>query len=351
MILNKLPKTEQMLFAKHMSLMLRASLPVWEAVQTLRDQAKNPRMKEILSSVLKDINQGSTLADALGKYQKDFSTLYINMIRIGEESGSLESNLVHLAGQMEKSEKLKKAVKGAMLYPAIIVIAAMGLGAVMSFMILPKLVTFFHGLNVELPLMTRILLKTADFSSGYGIFMLILPVAMLIAFKLGMKNPAFRLMIHSLLVKSPIIGPIMMKLNMAYFARTLATLLKSGVTIVDAIVTTGQVMNNLVYKRILNIVANKVKSGGTLAEKLVGNESAFPLMGARMIEVGERTGSLEETLFYLADYYEDEVHEQLKNISTIIEPILLIGIGLVVAFIAVAIITPIYSITQGLELG
>lgn len=348
---QKVQAVEQILFARHLALMLKAGLPLWEGIQTLRDQAKDKHFKRILDQVLIDVNQGSSLAEALQKFPRDFTDLFVNMIRIGEESGSLEENLNHLAEQLGKAEKLKKSVKSAMMYPAIIVIAAFGIGFVMAFFILPKLVAFLKGLNIALPLATRILLAVADFGQDYGYVFIIAPIVFVILFRLLLKIRSFKYAIHSLLLRLPIAGKIIKKLNMAYFSRTLGTLLRSGVTIVDAINTTSDVTRNLVYRDIYTSIATKVRSGGTIAGILVTKDTLFPLVGARMIEIGERTGSLEETLLYLADYYEDEVNEQLNSLSTIIEPILLIAIGLGVAFVALAIITPIYGITQGLQLG
>lgn len=347
---RRVPFLDKMLFAKHLAIMLHAGMPLFKAIDTLKDQTNSKRFKEILREVLARLREGESLALSLSRWQKDFGSLYIQIIRIGEESGSLEKNLEYLGDQLEKIYHLKKKIMGALMYPAIVVGATMSLGGILAFIVLPKLIPFFESLSIDLPFATKVLLFVAKTMEAYGIFILLgLVLLFFIVRMIFSRSKGFRYVVHRILLKAPIMGPIATKYNLALFARTMSILLKSGVTIVSALESTGKSINNLVFRERLFESAEEVRKGGKLSDNLERYGKLFPLVFARMVAVGEQTGRLEPTLVYLSEFYENEVDESTKNISSLIEPILLLGIGLAVSFVALAIITPIYEITQGLQ--
>lgn len=346
---GKVPQLDLVLFVKHLGLMLKAGLPLWEAVETVREQATNKRLKEILDKVAQEIQRGGSLGSSLDRYS-DFDKLFVNMVKVGEESGSLEENLEFAAQQLEKVYILKRKVKAAMIYPVLILIMAFGLAAVLTVFVLPKLMPLFRALGSELPLPTRILVSFSNWVQDNTLIFLSSPFLLIIFIKIMRGYTWFRKLFEALWLHTPILGKIMRKINLAYFARTLSILLKSGITIVEALSTTAESFRNLHYKESLNKVAREITGGTTLAERLKQSPSLFPLVVTRIIEVGEKTGNLETTLTYLSNFYEQEVDETLKSLSSILEPLMLIAIGVVVGFIALSILSPIYSITSSLEL-
>lgn len=338
---------DKTLFAKHLAIMIKSGLPLRESILILSKQARTKEFKKILQHILSQLDNGRSLANSLKKHNKIFDSLFISMIEIGEESGTLEENLKHLAQQLEKSHDLRRKVKAAMIYPAIILVSTVGLGTALSVFILPKLIPLFRALDVKLPLATKILLFIVNLIQNYGIFV-ILGLASLIAISvlLSRLKPIKRCF-HRFILVLPIVKSISRNVNLAYFSRTLATLLKSGIPIVNAMQITSGTLRNIIYQEALQKVSVSIQSGQAIGKNL--KAPLFPKITSRMISVGEKTGNLEESLFYLAQFYEKEVDEATKNLSTILEPILLVFIGLIVAFIAIAIITPIYQLTRGLR--
>jgi type IV pilus assembly protein PilC len=339
---------DRILFAKNLALMIKAGLSLGESLAIIKEQTKSRKFKQILDAVIKSINSGHSLADSLARHPRAFDALYINMIKIGEESGTLEENLESLSLRLEKSHQLRNKVKAAMIYPSIIIIATLVLSVGIIFFVLPKIIPIFKTFDIQLPLTTRILIWFTENIQSYGLFVLVGIMALLAILSLLSRVKAVRFLIHKLTLKLPIIGSITRDVNLAYFSRTLGVLLKSGVPIIHALDITRITSGNLIYQKELKEVTKEVKKGKSISNYLQQRESVFPLMVSRMVGVGERTGNLEETLIYVGNFYEGEIDRATKSLSTILEPILLLIIGTVVGFIALAIITPIYEITHGL---
>jgi len=348
--LNQVSFLEKILFAKNLALMIKSGLSLREAVVTLQEQSKSKVFKEILHGVIKNIDNGRSLADSLAGYPGVFDPLYINMIRIGEESGGLEENLNYLASQLEKSYQLSGKVKGAMVYPAIIILAVVILSLALIFFILPKVTPIFQSLNIELPLTTRILIKFTEIVENYGFLLLVGVIGLIFISILLLRIQKIKFLSHKLTLKIPIMGQIFRDVSIAQFGRTLGILLRSGIPVVQALDITQNTLVNLVYQKELAGITEEVKKGKSISDYLKKKETAFPLMVSRLVGVGEKTGSLEETLLYIGDFYEAEVDKSTKTLSSTVEPILLLIIGLAVGLIAVAIISPIYEITRGLHL-
>jgi len=347
-MLNKVKTIDKILFAKYLSLMLSSGVSLQQSILELQEQS-SPSLKTILVNLAAEIKGGTSISKSLLKYEKRLDPLFINMIKIGEESGTLEESLKHLASQLEATYELKKKIKGAMIYPALVLGATITIGFGLATFVLPKLLTFFRSMNVELPLVTKILLALVSNLEKYWFYYIGGVILFVVLMKLILRIKAIKLFFHRLLIETPVFGKLVKKVNLAYFSRTLATLLKSGVTIANALEISAATLNNLAYKETLKKASVSIRGGKGLGAFLRGTSHIIPGMTIKMIEIGEKSGSLEETLFYIADFYEKDVDATTKNLANILEPILLIGVGLIVGVVAISILMPIYKFTSDIQ--
>ena len=347
--LNKVSLAEKTLFAKHLSIMLKAGVTLSEAIEILRDQAGG-KMKHVLSKVLSSIISGQSLANSLGRHPKTFEGLFINVVRAGESSGTLEESLVNISQQLKKREKLEKKVKAAMLYPSIVTFVAVAVGALMAYFVLPKITPLLKGLTAELPASTRFLIWFSDLVQDYGLFMF-LGLGLLSMFFAWVNQQKFsKPYTHWVLLRLPILKQVMRGSDLARLCYSLNSLLKSGINIDEALKIAKETLNNYHYKHSLNSIIKRVKKGNQFTDGLLDFKELYPKILISMVRVGEKSGQLEEVLFYLSEFYEDEVDDAVKSLTAVIEPVLLIVIGLFVAFLSLAIMTPIYQITGGINL-
>jgi type II secretory pathway component PulF len=345
----KVKTIEKVLFAKHLSLMLTSGVSLAQSIGELAEQATSKSFKKILNELVEEIKKGNTIAGALAKHERDFGSLFINMIRVGEESGTLEESLKHLSDQLESSYNLTKKVKGAMVYPVLVLGVTLVIGFGLAIFIMPKLISFFKSMDAKLPFITRVVLGTIGHLEKWGVFYIVGLIAFAIAFKFILRVRPIKLFFHKLMIEMPIFGGLVKKLNIAYFTRTLATLLKSGVTIVEALDISAATLGNLAYREILEQSSGKLRKGESLSSFLKKSPRVIPAMVSKMIEIGEKSGTLEETLFYVADFYEKDVDAATKNLANVLEPILLVGVGLVVGVVAISILMPIYQFTSDIQ--
>ncbi|MBI2604282.1 MAG: type II secretion system F family protein [Candidatus Harrisonbacteria bacterium] len=340
---------EQILFARHLAIMTKAGMSLIDSLQMLKRQAKSRGMRMILDGVTKDVSNGQFLSVALEPYIKVFGELFVNIVRIGETSGTLPENLTYLAQELTKKRQLATKIKGALFYPLIILVGTVGIITLLVTYVLPKILPVFQSLNVTLPLPTRILIAVSSFAQQYILYIFIAVIIVIVAFLLLLRIKGFQYVVHRFLLFLPVAGTLAQQINIANFTRTLGILLKSGAHIVEAVGTSAMTLGNLVFREALGNAAEKIKKGEELSAHLSEFPKLFPGMLYEMIAVGENTGNLSETLLYLGDYYEEEIDNATKNLSTVLEPLLLIIMGVIVGFVAIAIITPIYSITQGVR--
>ncbi|XOU94292.1 MAG: type II secretion system F family protein [Candidatus Kerfeldbacteria bacterium] len=340
---------DKVIIARHLAVMLRAGLPLVEALKAIEEQSTSNKIKIIISKVRADVSGGNNLASSLTKFPKVFSGIFIGMVKVGEASGTLERNLEYVAGELEKDYELTRKVKSALLYPIIVITATFILGIGLTIFILPKIVDMFDTFKLELPITTKIFLGVATFLVDYGIYVLIFVILSVIVVRVLMKLEKTKKYFHRLYLKIPVAKAIVRNLNLARMTRSLSILLKSGVTINDSLEIAVVAVENTEFKDILNNSLKGVKRGQPLAVTMGSRPEIIPSMVNKMIAIGEKTGKLEESLFYLADFYEEEVNNATKNLATVIEPILLIFIGLVLGFLSVAIISPIYQFTGSLQ--
>lgn len=336
------------LFAKHLAIMQKAGLTLIESLEIILESSSG-KFKKVLTGILKSVESGNTLSSSFARYPKVFDSVFISSVYAGESSGTLDQSLENLAVQLEKERELHLKIKGAMLYPAVVLSAAFILGSVLSFLVLPKIIPLFEGLNMKLPFTTRMLISFSHFMERNGTFVFV-GLVLFLAFMFWLVKQKFvQPFTHLLFLKIPIVKNIVKNANLARFSRTLGMLLKSGLSIDSALQVTRDTMTNYYYAKSLADVSVRVSKGVKLSENLEQHNNLYPKMVSKMVLVGEESGRLDETLLYLADYYDLEVDNSTKTLSTAIEPILLIVIGLVVGFLALSIITPIYSITGNIR--
>ena len=342
------PNVTKVTFAKHLSLMIKAGLPIDEAIRTLAEQSQG-RFRRAMEGVLKAVETGRQLSDGFAQYPRIFSDLFVATIRAGEASGTLEKSLDDLAVQLTKNFELVRKIRGAMTYPILVMVAAGGVGIGLSLFVLPRVIGLFQSITVQLPLGTRLLLGFSGFMARYGVQAVAgfaLGVFALVQF---LRWRPIRPASHAALLAVPVFGTLARNFNIAMFARTMGTLLRSGIPIGEAFQITSDTLRNERYKAALRRVRAGTETGVPASTVLEEFPRLFPSITTRMLAVGERSGKLEETFQYLAEFYEDEVDTTTKDLSTVLEPILLIVIGLTVAYIAVAIIAPIYNFIGSIE--
>ncbi len=340
---------EKVVFARHLSVMLEAGIPLHEALTVLNDSIATSSLQYILRIAMADVADGLPLHTSFAKFPRLFDTFFINAIDVGESSGKLSQTLLYLATQLEKSEDLKGKVYSALLYPVIVFVGALGIGVYLSFFLLPKILPLFTSLSVKLPVTTRTLLFVSGWLSKNWPWALGISVGVVVAVGLLMRITAVRYAFYQVMLRLPIFGPLTQNLQTAKFSRVLGTLLSSGVTIVTALNVTAESTDNPVYKKELVKIAHSMERGETIGSELKQYPRLFSRTTVSMIGIGERTGKLSDSLLKLAEFTEREVDLATRNLSTLIEPVTLLIVGVLVGFIALSIITPIYQITQGIH--
>ncbi len=343
---TKPSQLDVLVFTKHLATMIRAGIPVTEALETISEESKSAGFKKVISDVLSKVTNGSSLYEALSAHKRVFDPFYISLIQISEESGTLDENLDFIAKQLAKNYSLKKKIQGAMLYPMLILVSTIVMGGFIAFFILPQLTDFFSAFNMELPITTKVLIFVANAFKFHGIEIVLSVVSALVVLKIVLNTPLIKPLWHSALLRIPVIGSFISNAELAQFARNFGILIKSGVPIAHSIDITADTLSNLSYKHDLQNIGKSLSKGKNISETLREKHFyEFPSLVTKMISVGEKTGKLDESLLYLGEYYEEEIDNFSKNLTTILEPIMLIGIGLMVGFVALAIITPIYQFT------
>lgn len=343
---NKVPLSEKLIFTRNLQVMVSAGIGLPHALKILSAQAKNKKFKKTIEQISEEIIKGGILSDSLLKHPGIFSELFCSMIKVGEESGTLEQVLSVLTGQMEKEHELKSKIIGAMAYPAVIIVAMLGIGVLMLVLVIPKLAQTFVELNIELPLTTRIVIGLANFSVKFWYFLPFIFLAFMFFFQTAARTKLGKMAIGTLFLRMPVISGIVKKTNSAYTVRTLGSLFSAGVPVIRSLELTAGSLNNIYYKNAVLDAAEQVKKGSKLAESLKKYQDIYSVLVVQMLEVGEETGKTSEILQKLADFFEEEVANATKNLSTIIEPVLMIIIGAVVGFFVIAMVQPMYGMIQ-----
>ncbi|MFH1582779.1 MAG: type II secretion system F family protein [Candidatus Falkowbacteria bacterium] len=345
---SSIPISEKLFFVQHLSIMLKAGISLSVALKTLGKQTSNKRFASIINDVSKNVEKGVSFTASLKPHEKIFGQLFVSMIESGEISGKLEEVLKRLYIQFKKNHELVSKVKGALTYPAVILVAMTGIGIFMMIVVVPKITAMFKDFNAELPLVTKLLIKFSDSLVAYGLLYLIGAVIFIITLVQLGKTSRGKYIFHGLLLKLPIFSPIIKKINLARFARTISSLLKTDIMIIKSFQITANVLGNVYYRDALNEMSNKIKKGGTINEVISNYPNLFTPVVTQMIAVGEETGELDYILEELAEFYEGEIDQIMNNLPAIIEPVLILLLGLVVGGMAVAVIMPMYSLTSAI---
>ena len=333
-------------FLKNLSVMIKAGVAIPRALGILSAQTEEGKLKRILSDMAKDVQIGKSISETMEKNPTIFGPLYVNMIRVGESGGNLDKSIDYLVGYLKRDYELLKKTKGAMTYPIVVFFVLILVVIIMFTFILPKLTDTFVELDVELPLLTRGLIALVDGFSSYSY--IIFPGLILLIFlaRMFFKSTSGRATIHKFNITAPLIKKATLRLNLSRFTLTLSSLLNSGMPIVEALNICGKSMTNDYYSKAILDSAKKVKGGMPLSDALKKFPDLFPNLTVQMIRVGEESGTMDNILKELNSFYEEELDQFVKNLSSIIEPIMVVFIGSVVAILALALITPIYSISQ-----
>jgi type IV pilus assembly protein PilC len=340
---------EMVLFSRQFATMIDAGLSVLKCLDILQRQTKDAVLREALGTVRHDVNSGASLTDALGKHPRVFSKLYVNMVRSAEAGGILDQVLDRLATFLEKEQDLRQKVRSAMMYPIVIFIFACIVMGVMMWVVLPKFKTIFEDMGVEkLPLSTTIMLNFATVTRQYWYLVLTSIAAMVVAFWLYGRTETGALHIDTLRLRVPIFGDITLKVSISRFSRTFGTLISSGVPVLRALEITTDTAGNLAIAQIIERARVSVKDGERISDPLQSSP-LFPVMVSQMISVGEETGRLDQMLVKVADFYDAEVDATLKGLASLIEPLMIVGLGVMVGFIAISVITPIYSLVGSVK--
>jgi type IV pilus assembly protein PilC len=344
--ISTIPVAEKVMFSKQLATLVSAGIPIAQSMHILEEQTDNKRMKKAIVGIGQDIENGTTLSIAISKYPTIFSPLYSNMIKAGEIGGILDQSLEKMADEIDKEHELVASIRGAMYYPMVIIITMVLVVMYMITTIIPQLASVFTQNGSALPASTQFLLNLSYVVGHYGFLILIAFIGLIVGFRMAVKkNYKFRYGWHAFLIKTPVFGKLMKKINISRFTRTLSSLLSAGVTVLEALKISSDVLANEVFKKEIDAAAEKVKNGTQLGEALKASK-LFPIIVPQMISVGEETGTLDKILEKLTHFYQNEIDHTVKNLSSLMEPMIMILLGFGVGFIVIAIITPIYSMAN-----
>ncbi len=344
---NPIKDSDKVSFFRLLATMINAGISIVKGLHILEDQIENPHFKQVVGDLARKIETGSSFSKALADFGQYFSEAQIGMVEAGEASGRLNQTLLQIATETEKSASLTSKIKGAMIYPVVVILILIGAGfAVMTF-VMPKIKEMFDNLGGELPAMTKALIGASNFLTGStlglsnALVILLVFAGLIVAFLAWKKTEFGRYAWAQILLRIPVFGKLSQRVALARFCRGLSTLVSSGVSILKALRITATSVGNAVYEKRINEIADDVKQGITMAENMKDNELLFPSMVVGMIGVAEQTAQIDAITAKIADYYEDQVDDMVKNLSSLMEPIIIVVLGLAVGFLVIAVMMPI----------
>lgn len=340
---HRVTTKDRILFTRQLSTLINAGLPLTQSLRTVREQINSPALLTIINEVITTVEGGSTLADALGQHEDVFNNVYLSLVAAGEASGSLDKSLARIANQQEKDAALTSKIRSAMVYPAIVLAVIMAVLIFMLTTVLPQIEQLYLDLNQNLPFLTNLLLKISGAITSFWWLAILLIIGGVVALRAYFKTSAGRHFIDRFKMKVPLFGPIFMKVYMARFCRTSSVLLKSGLPMLEMLRIVSEGINNVYIEKAITKAADKVKGGKALSSTLQDNPY-FLVLVPQMIKIGEQSGTIDDMLSKTAEFYEDEVDNAVKNLSTTIEPILMVTLGITVGIIVAAILLPVYGL-------
>lgn len=345
---SRIPVVQKIFFTQNLSIMVKTGFSLAQALKTLVLQTDNKAFKAIISDIQRDVENGISFSNALAKHPRVFSELFVNMVAAGEASGKLDEILINLTKQMKKDHSLIAKVRSALMYPIVVVIAMGGIGVVMMITVVPQLTGIYTQSKLQLPLPTRLLIGISNLFTHQGVLLvvgLIVAVFLFIRFKKTKKGKFY---LHKLLIKLPVFGSIIKKINIARFSRTLSSLLKTDIPIVQTLQIIAKTLGNVHYQAAMMDASEKVKKGISIAKTLEEKSNLFPPIVTQMLNIGEESGTLDSISDEIANFYEEDVDQTMSGLSSIIEPILMLVIGGVVAVMALAVLMPMYGLVEAI---
>ncbi len=347
---SKLSTKKQTFFVKRLSFLIKSNMGMIESINLIKNQAKSKTEINIYHKIANDIKNGKSLAASMEKYHGVFGTFAINLIKAGESSGTLNENLNYLALELKKKEILRKKIIGSFVYPFIITIATLGITGFLVGYIFPKIIPIFSSMRINLPLSTRIIIGLTNILKDYGLYISIFLFLIIIFFNvLIKKNKRINLIFNIFVLKIPLFGTLIKNYNLANICRTTGILLKNNISVIETLRITQDTVDNIYYKKSFSNIINGVSTGKTISELINSYPKLFPLIVGHMVAVGEKSGNLSESFIYLSEFYENEFDDLTKNLSSSLEPLLMIIMGVIVGFVAISVITPIYEITTSIN--
>lgn len=342
---NRVPLKDKIIFTQQLAMMIKAGLPLMDAFAALQEQTENKYFSSAISEVAKEVKGGKALSETMAKYPKIFPKLYIAIVRSGEKSGKLDESLERLAEQLQKDYDLISKIKAAVTYPILVIVALVGIVIIMLVFVVPQLKSVFADMGAELPLVTRIVLGTSDLIRNFWYIWIIVIVGLILGIRFWAKTQAGGIIWDNLKLKIPLIGPLIKKIYIARFARTMGTLVASGLPMLEIIETIGQVLTNKVYQLAFGKISKDIENGIPLSSALK-KQNIFPAMVYHLAAVGEKSGKLDYVMLSMATFFDKEVENTTANLATLVEPILIIIIGAGVGLVVAAVIMPIYSLVN-----
>jgi type IV pilus assembly protein PilC len=344
-LFNGIPQKEIVNFSRQLSLMFKSQIPLVESLYAMAKQAKNASLKEKITEVAQEVEGGSPLSQALAKFPKLFSAFYVSMVKSGEASGTLSESLDYLAEHLEREYHLASKIKGAMIYPAMILGVVIVVLAMMMFFVVPNIAGVLTETGQELPLLTRAVIGLSDFSRSWGWIFGILIVGIVIFLNRYLKTKAGKKVWDKILLKVPLIGPFVKMMYVSRFSENLSTLIDGGLPIANALKITADVVGNTVYREIIEKIEEEVRKGEKISKTMAIHPDKFPPLVTQMVSVGERTGTIGKSLMNVVSFYQKEIDRAIDNLLSVLEPILVIFLGAVVALIMAAVLMPMYKMT------
>lgn len=346
--LNRVKTQDLIIFTRQMSSMLSSGLTLLRALEILKDQIESPAMSEVVNSLISDVSEGRTFAQAMEKHPKVFSQIYVSIIQAGESSGLLDKVLLRLADNLEKEAKLKSTIRSALMYPVIVIALMVVVMVVMMVFVIPQLTVLYSNLNIELPLPTQILLAA---SQGFAILWPVILIGVglgYVGYKKWAATMGGRLIIDNFILRAPIFGELIRKTILAEFSRTFGLLVGTGTLVVEALNETANIAGNVHYKNAILAVGNQVEKGVSVGQSM-SYSPLFPPILVQLVKIGEQTGKMDENLQKASEYFEREVDQTVKTLTTAMEPFIMVVLGIGVAFLIISVITPIYSLISSIQ--
>lgn len=343
--LSRIKKQEIVIFSRQLAVLFDAQVPLLEALQTLAVQSSNPKFKKMMVNIAGEVDAGSPFSQALGKYPKVFSNFYVSVTRAGEASGRLQEVLNYLADHEEKSYDLNSKVKGALIYPAFIVFSLVVVGAIMMIFVIPQLTSVFEEVGSDLPLLTLVVIGISDFLRSFWWLIILVSIGGGVLFWRYIHTEQGKGVMDLFILKIPILKNLFQKVYLARFSENLGTLIKGGIPIIQALTITGEVVGNSVYKKTIQEAAEEVRKGGNISTVLKNNKY-IPTLVVQMVSVGENTGKLDIILSKIASFYQKDVDNMVDNLTSLIQPLLILVLGGAAGLLVAAILLPIYNLSS-----